>query len=155
MGLVVKTPLSWLDLWLLNHPSSHLSQPFQMFITEQQRGWGHHLCCSVWSRRRGVLSTSNCLRFMETSPNFFNFFFFPELGEAFPRFLLLPACSASWSQGSPGGFRALLGGLTAALRELFGAGPCPQQDLQCGAEPLAGLRLCFGAASSHPALVWG
>lgn len=47
MSLVVKTPLSWLDLWLLNHLFSHLSQPFQMFITEQQRGWGHNSCRSV------------------------------------------------------------------------------------------------------------
>jgi len=53
MGLVVKTPLSWLDLWLLNHPFPHLSQPFQMFITEQQRSWGHNSCLSVWSRREG------------------------------------------------------------------------------------------------------
>lgn len=53
MVLVVKTPLSWLDLWLLNHPFSHLSQYFQMFITEQQQSWGHNLCCSVWSKREG------------------------------------------------------------------------------------------------------
>lgn len=75
MGLVVKTPLSWLDLWLLNHPSSHLSQPFQMFITQQQRSWGHNL----WSRRRGVLSTSNWLRiYGHFSQSFFFFFFFPQ-----------------------------------------------------------------------------
>lgn len=53
MGLVVKTPLSWLDLWLLNHPFSHLSQLFQMFITEQQRSRGHNLCRSVRSKREG------------------------------------------------------------------------------------------------------
>lgn len=59
MGLVVKTPLSWLDLWLLNHPFSHLSQPFQMFIAEQQRSWGHNLCLSVWSKREGSPPVSN------------------------------------------------------------------------------------------------
>lgn len=149
MGSVVKTPRSWLDLWLLNHPSSHLSQPFQMLGAEQQRSWGHNLCCRVRSRRRGVLSASNCLRiYGDFSNSFFFFFFFPpsRRGSAFQ----LSAVASLLSQGCPGGFRALLGRLTAAFRE-FGVGPCLQQDLQCG----AGLRLCFGAGSSRSPLVWG